>query len=357
MAEQMSSRERMLAAINHQPLDRVPTDIWATPEVWQKLQDHFKTDQAGVIEALGIDYIANPGPAYIGPPLPEIAPYDFYKIWGIATRKVDYGTGAYDEICHYPMAKIETIDDLKDFPWPQAEWFDFKGLAPEVKRLRQKHVVRIGYMAPFFLHTLTRGMEAAMMDPYRDPDFTHYLVGRISDYTLDYHRRLFEACAEHADLAEVTDDLGSQTGPLMSMEIFREFYKPHMQKMIDLSKEFGLKVFHHDDGGIRPFIPELIEMGVDVLNPIQAYCPGMEMTALKQDFGDTLCFHSAVDNQKVIPFGTPEDVRAEVRKCIDALASDKTGYICAPCHNLQPVTPVENIIALFDEARCYGQFD
>jgi len=154
----------------------------------------------------------------------------------------------------------------------------------------------------------------------------------------------------------VTDDFGTQTGPMISLKVFREFYRPHMQRFIDLAHGFGIKVFHHDDGSIRTFIPDLIEMGIDILNPVQWTCPGMELERLKRDFGKDLCFHGGIDNQHVLPFGTLEEVRAEVRHNIDALCSDQTGYILAPCHNIQPITPVKNIIAMYDEAWKYGKF-
>jgi uroporphyrinogen decarboxylase len=96
-------------------------------------------------------------------------------------------------------------------------------------------------------------------------------------------------------------------------------------------------------------------MGIEILNPVQSACPGMEMNGLKRDFGDKLCFHGGMDNQEVLPFGTPDDVRAAVREAIDALASNGTGYILAPCHNIQAVTPLENIIAMYDEAWRYGK--
>ena len=166
---------------------------------------------------------------------------------------------------------------------------------------------------------------------------------------------MFETCDGLIDVAQVTDDLGTQTGPLISLEIYREFYAPHHQSFIELCHEFGIKVFHHDDGSIRPFLPDLVEMGIDILNPVQWTCTDMDMTDLKRDFGNRICFHGAVDNQRALPFGTTEEVRAEVRHCIDALSSDGTGYILAPCHNIQPNTPIENILAMFDEAQAYGR--
>jgi uroporphyrinogen decarboxylase len=194
------------------------------------------------------------------------------------------------------------------------------------------------------------------MDPLIEPEFTHHLLERMCDFIYRYHRRMFEACEGLMDLAEVADDYGMQTGPMISLGTFRTFYKPHVQRFIDLAHEFGMKVFHHDDGAIRAFLPDLVEMGMNVLNPIQWRCPGMEAEGLKRDFGRALTFHGGVDNQQTLPFGSVEDVRAEVRQLIDTLACDKTGYILAPCHNIQAVTPVENIVAMYDEAWQYGKF-
>jgi uroporphyrinogen decarboxylase len=209
-------------------------------------------------------------------------------------------------------------------------------------------------MAPFYFHNLLRGLEQSLLDPLLEPELTHEIVTRISDFFYEYHRRVFEACEGLIDVAQVTDDLGSQTGPLISMDLYREFYAPQHKRFIDLCHNFGIKVFHHDDGSCRLFLPLLVEMGIDILNPIQWTCPGMDMESLKAEFGRKICFHGAVENQRILPFGTPDEVRAEVRHCLDALASDGTGYILAPCHNLQVNTPVENIIALYDEAWRYG---
>jgi uroporphyrinogen decarboxylase len=125
--------------------------------------------------------------------------------------------------------------------------------------------------------------------------------------------------------------------------------------MADLARSHGIHVFYHTDGAARDIIPDLLTVtGIEVLNPIQWRCPGMDMGELKAEFGSQICFHGAIDNQQTLPFGTPEEVRAEVRRCIDTLAADGTGYILAPCHNIQAVSPVENIIAMYDEAWHYG---
>lgn len=348
----MNSRERMLAAINHQPVDRIPTDIWATPEVFAKLHAHFGGG-ADVCKALHIDGMAGLVPDYIGPALPP-GP-TLYGIFGIETKSVAHEGGAYDEQSVFPLADASSLDDLARFAWPPADLFDYSGLRVKAGAARQQQVVFCGYMAPFYFHNQLRGLELSLTDPLMDPEFAHELIRRISDFFYDYHRRMFEACEGLIDIAQVTDDLGCQTGPLIGLDMYREFYAPQHKRFIDLCHEFGIKVFHHDDGGIRPFLPELIGMGIDILNPVQWTCPGMDRVELKSEFGRRVCFHGAVENQRILPFGTPEEVRAEVRECIDTLASDGTGYILASCHNLQVNTPIENILAMYDEAYHYGK--
>jgi uroporphyrinogen decarboxylase len=354
-SEEMNARERVLAAINRQPLDRIPTDIWATPEVWASLCSHFGSETQ-VYAELHIDGMRSIGPQYIGPALPATPADESVDFWGIRRRWVHHAGGKYDEQYFYPLASAQSIDDLDAYPWPSADWFDYSQMRAQAVAARRTHVVKCGYMAPFYYHNLLRGLEQSLIDPLDDPEFTHALLQRISNFFYEHHRRMFETCDGLIDVAEVTDDLGSQRGPLISPRLYQEFYADHHKRFIDLCHEFGVKVFHHDDGAIRPFLPLLVEMGIDILNPVQWTCPGMDMVELKQTFGSKICFHGAIDNQHVMPFGTTDEVRAEVRHCIDALASDKTGYILAPCHNLQGHTPLANIIAMYDEAWRYGRF-
>ena len=352
---EMTARERVLAAMNLEPVDRVPTDIWAVAEVWETLKDHLG-DDVDIRDALHIDGMGGVGAEYVGPPLPKVPEDEIVDFWGLRYRSVPYETGVYYEQSVWPLKDATTIDDLEGYEWPGVDWFDYSKMRQAAIAAREKQVVMCGYMAVFYTHNLLRGLEQSLLDPHDDPEFTHHLLNRISDFLYEYHRRMFEACDGLVDVAQVTDDYGSQTGPLIGLEAFRTFYRPHMERFIGLCREHSIKVFHHDDGAIRPFLPDFVEMGIEILNPIQHRLPGMDMEGLKRDFGDRLCFHGAIDNQEVLPFGTPEDVRAAVRTAIDALASDGTGYILAPCHNIQANTPVENIIAMYDESWRYGKF-
>jgi len=145
----MNSRERILAAINRQPIDRIPTDIWATPEVFTKLRAHFGSD-ADMMVALHIDGFASAAPDYIGPPLPKVPGGESVDYWGIRTKRVAYGTGVYDEQSYCPLADAETVDDLDAYAWPQVSWFDFSHMVPALQKARTTKVTKCGYMAPFY---------------------------------------------------------------------------------------------------------------------------------------------------------------------------------------------------------------
>ena len=373
----MNHRERIMAAIRHQPVDRVPTDIWMTVEVQDKLSEYLglyslqnsSGGQPGlcggglkynlahtrqIFERLGIDGILNIAPDYIGPALPKLPGYTINE-WGIVTRPQVYDTGVYDEIFRNPLAEAETIADLEAYAWPDPEWYDYDGLREKVKECEDRAIC-LGYTAIFYYHNLLRGLELSLMDPILRPEFTYYLVKRLSETFYEYHRRCFQAVKGKVDITQVTDDFGGQFGLLINPKIFDEFYRPYIQRAIDQAKSYELLVFHHDDGDVRKLLPRLTSMGIDVLNPVQWRCGNWDLVELKREYGTRLCFHSAVDNQQTLPFGTPEEVQTEVRYLIDTLASDRTGFILGPCHNLQAITPVKNILAMYEAAQEYGKF-
>jgi uroporphyrinogen decarboxylase len=181
------------------------------------------------------------------------------------------------------------------------------------------------------------------------------MLDRITKSCWEYANRFFEAGKGKIHLTQVTDDFGSQHDLMISVDCYRRWFKPLQKRFIDLAHQAGALVMHHDDGAIRRIIPDLIEVGVDMLNPIQHVCPGMGMAGLKRDFGGSLSFHGGVDNQDVLPHGSVEDVRREVRDCMGLLGAGG-GYILAPCHNIQPVTPTENIIAMYETAWAEGRY-
>ncbi len=341
----MSPKERWLAVLERKPVDRVPCDIWATPEIVQKLCEHFSCDDYWqVTDKLGIDRPYHIGGKYVGPELAKNT-----NIWGVKFRTIDYGTGEYSEVEYAPLADVKTIRELEEYPWPSADWFDYSDVKKQIEE-HQHRPIQAGHIEPFLLYCYLRGMEQAMMDLIEAPEFVEYVFDKIFDFEIKGLERILEQADDSIDIALTAEDLGSQTGPMLSLEHFKQFWKPRFKKYISLAKQVNAHIFYHTDGAARVFIPDLIDMGVEILNPIQANCPGMEREGLKKDFGDKLVFHGSVDNQRVLPFGSVEDVRKEVIDCFDTLGLGG-GYICAPCHNIQPNTPIENILVMYETIK------
>jgi len=345
----MNSKERILSAINHEKVDRIPSDYWATSEVTNKLMKYFNINsEMKLWDKLHIDKIVGVSPEYIGPSIEQDSDY-----WGVRYKAQEYDKGAYQEMVFQPLANLNTIEEIEAYyTFPRADWFDFSNIADKCKKFPD-NAIMAGYMAPFYMYNNIRGLEQSLIDLAINKELAHYIINRICRFLYKYHERLFEAGRGLIDITQVTDDFGTQENLMISTEMFDEFFKPHYEKFIKLAKNFKIKVFHHDDGAIKLLIPRLIQLGIDVLNPIQWRCPGMEIENLKREFGKSLCFHGAIDNQQILPFGTPNDVENEVIRCIDILASDKTGYIVAPCHNIQPNTPIENIITMYNTISHY----
>ena len=338
----MNSRERWRAVIKRKPVDRLPCDIWATDEVIEMLCKELGcNDQWQVFDKLQIDAPYKVEPRYIGPELEADC-----DIWGVKFREVDYGTGKYDEAVKHPLANAKTVKDIEAHNWPSADWFDYSDVKNQIERHKSRPI-RAGYIEPFLFYCYMRGMEQAMMDMVICPDMVECAFDRMFKFATKQFKRILEAADGQIDITVPAEDLGSQTGPLFSPEHFRRFHKPRFKKYIDLAKQAGVFAFYHTDGAARTFIPDLIGMGIDILNPIQWRCPGMERKGLKKDFGEQLTFHGGVDNQEILPFGTPQEVRDEVIRCFETLGIGG-GYICAPCHNIQPNTPVKNILEMYE---------
>jgi uroporphyrinogen decarboxylase len=339
----MTSRERWLAVLRRQKPDRVPTDYWTTDEAKEKLKRHLRVaEDVEIFTRLHIDRKLLADPAYVGPKVPEGADY-----FGCRFQDMNYGTGKYRECVYNPLAQFTSVAEIeKGYRWPSADWFDYAGLRAGLTGW-ETQPVQGGLSEPFLTYADLRGREQALMDLVINPEIVHYCLDKL--YTLAYEktRRIYEAIPGVVTHGYVAEDMGSQEDLVYSPAQIREFFIPWMKKMAKLMHDAGVFVFHHSDGAIRKIIPDMIEVGIDVLNPIQWRCRGMEREGLKRDFGDKLIFHGGVDNQQTLPFGSVEEVRAEVRENLEIFG---TGYILAPCHNIQAVSPAENIVALYETA-------
>jgi len=341
--ETMTPKERWLAVLQRRPVDRLPMDYWGTAEATEALMAYLNVDDTRTMyEALNIDLLVTVGPEYVGPPL-----VDDKDMYGRRFKIVRYETGVYSECIEHPLAHFESVEEIEAaYTWPTADWFDYSGIPAQVEGL-DDYPVRGGGSEPFLTYCQLRGLEQAYMDLIINPDIVHYCLDQLFDFCYQNTLRIYEAIPSRVNVSYVAEDMGSQESLLFSPKQIRTFLIPRMKRMIDLAHGAGAFVFYHSDGAVRKIIPDMIEAGIDVLNPIQWRCKGMEREGLQRDFGDQVIFHGGVDNQQTLPFGTVEDVREEVRTNIEVLGASG-GYIIAPCHNIQANTPPENIVAMYE---------
>lgn len=346
--ETMTPCERWLAVLKRKTPDRVPMDYWATPEANQKLMEHLNCNFDEMLRRLHIDTLLFVAGRYIGPP-----PKEGEDIWGIKHRQVDYGTGSYTEVVNAPLAQYNSADEIEaNYTWPNPDHWDYSHI-PEAIKGQEHRPIRGGGSEPFLFYKILRGEEQAFMDLVLNPEIVHYCLDKLYEIAYQDTLRIFETIPGKVMITYVAEDLGGQETLMYSPKQIREFLLPRMKRMADLTKQNGSYVFHHSDGAIRSILPDLIDTGIEILNPIQWRCVGMEREGLKRDFGDKLIFHGGVDNQYTLPFGTVDEVRQEV---IDnyRILGDGGGYILAPCHNIQSVGPAENIVAMYETGYEYG---
>ncbi|MGE5221467.1 MAG: uroporphyrinogen decarboxylase family protein [Omnitrophica WOR_2 bacterium] len=341
--ESMTPRERWQAVLERRLPDRVPMDYWSTPEVTEKLMAHLGcSSREDMLKRLHVDFVVGVGPRYIGPAIPKGT-----DVYGIHYRDMSYGEGTYAEVVENPLAQYHSVEQIERcYTWPELDWWDYGDIPNQLKGF-EEYPMRGGGSEPFLIYKDLRGHEQALMDLVENPEIVHYCLGKLFDLAYQDTARIFEALPGKVTYSYVAEDLGGQNTLLFSPAHIREYLFPHMRRMITLIHQAGVKVFHHNDGNITKILPELVDLGIDILNPIQWRAMGVDRAGLKQQYGQRLIFHGGVDNQYTLPFGTSAEVRQEVAVNLQVLGRGG-GYILAPCHNIQPVTPIENILEMYE---------
>jgi uroporphyrinogen decarboxylase len=349
--ESMTPRERWLAVLSGTKPDRVPLDYWGTPEATQRVMATLAcASEREMAKKLHIDRPLGVAPSYVGPPIKS-----GYDMYGCRYRDVDYGSGVYAECVYHPLAEYNTVEEIERYyTWPTADWFDYAVIPAQLEG-QEEFPIRGGGSEPFLTYAHLRGQEQAYMDLVLNPELVHYCLGILFDLSYENTRRIYEQIPGKVTFSYVAEDLGGQENLLFSPQAIKEFLLPGMKRMIDLVHEAGAYAFCHSDGAIKKIIPDLIGIGIDILNPIQWRCRGMDRAELKREFGQDLVFHGGMDNQQTLAFGSVEEVRQEVITNIQVLG-EGGGYILAPCHNIQAISPPENVVAMYETAREYGQY-
>jgi uroporphyrinogen decarboxylase len=383
----ISPRERLLAALDHREPDRVPFDLGSTYTTtihhvaYTRLRRHLGLPGDGTVldirqglaridhdirDLLGVDaaIVASngPDPARWQLLIREIGEYrEFVDEFGMTWRSPREG-GLYFDLAGSPLAGDITVADIESYPWPDPrEVYRFTGMRERARHVREHEqravVVRGLTTGVFELAQWMRGHEQFFMDMLVAPAIAEALLDKALELKLGYWEVVL---AELGDLVDVTydsDDYGTQRALITSPDTWRRMIKPRIARLnAYIHANSGARTFLHSCGAIRPIIPDLIEAGVDALNPIQVSADGMDPAAIKRDFGgDLTLWGGGVDTQHTLPAGSPAQVRDEVRRHLDALMPGG-GFVFTAVHNIQADVPPENIVAMWEALREHGAY-
>ncbi|NLS97307.1 MAG: hypothetical protein GXX96_34645 [Planctomycetaceae bacterium] len=382
--ETMTSRQRLLTALNHEQPDRVPIDLGGNQTGIHKFAYRALLDHLGIADELTImdqvQQLAKPCEAllqrlhvdtrYIAAGAAETFDgrirtaerngrtwYDLTDEFGV-TWSMPSDQPLYMDISYHPLADA-TIKDIRHYPFPKGDDPSrFKGLRERALHLRENTpyavvsgISGVVYETCWYL----RGLETWFMDMVSQPEFCAALLDQTLKFWMDWFRLFLDEVGDLVDVIMIGDDLAGQTGPLFRPTVYRELVKPRQQRLAQcIRSRTEAKIWYHTCGACTEYIPDLMENGVDILNPVQISAAGMEPSGLKARFGEQLTFWGgAIDAQHVLPSATPEKVRDDVRRNLEAFMPGG-GYVFNNVHNIQAGVPPENVLALYDAAYEFG---
>ena len=352
----MNSLERIIAASERRKPDRPATSLRCTPEAWEKLQKHLGVNSPNaVLDTLDIDLRWIPL-SFIGPEERSAVPLgsEGTDFWGCHIRKAENDFNTYFEFDYHPLKNAESVEDVENHSWPELEWWDFSAVPEAIDAVNQKDRRANMFFAGGAFETpwYMRGFENFMLDLYQHPDIVEAICSKVQKYYLDRALRVLESAGGKIDIIGSGGDIGGERGLLLHPEVWRSQIKPYTARLISTFKGMGLKTFYHSCGSIVPVIDDLVQVGLDILDPIQITAAGMLPEELYPRFGDRLCFHGAIDEVNLLPRAAPSEVYRETKRMIDILGK-KGGYIVTPSHQVQGDTPPENIVAVYEAVRDY----
>ncbi|MCD6123458.1 MAG: hypothetical protein J7K04_16620 [Spirochaetales bacterium] len=350
----MTPKKRVLTALHHSEPDRVPFMYRDIPEVRKRLLKELKlkTDDE-LFEYLGIDFRWIK-PKYIGPQLENEETGHIKDIWGVEYKYTKFNevSGYWNEINH-PLKDVTDPKALDDWQWPKLAWWDFSDLKADALKYSNYAIMTYpNYCSPGILQSPIQpliGIERSFTDMYIYPDFYEALIRKILEFQIPFIDKLLSSADDLIDFFRIGDDFGSQEGLLISIDMFDRFFKPAFKAMVDVAKEHHAYYYQHSCGSVADLIPSLLDIGLDVLDPIQVKAAGMEPAKLKEKYGDILCFSGGVDEQELLPKGTPEEVHDGVLQLLNIMAPEG-GFFIGSTHNFQVDIPTENIIAMYKAA-------
>lgn len=347
----MTGKERIRKALMREKTDRTPAHFNATPYVWENLQKHLGlSNNEAVLQHLQIDTrdcnLGSPNaPKYEKRYINE-TDYEIEGAWGGMSRAVWSGIEYNSTSIEWPLEGTEDPDDVdKKVRWPQPSWFDYSKITRDVETHGDKAII-VGHWGPFQTCTSLRREDQLYMDMAINPEFAKKLFDRMHQFQMWHYKNMFEAGKGKIDILRTHDDYGTQISTLFSIDMWRDYFAENTRELVELAHKYGAFFWQHSCGCIPTIIPELINCGIDAIEPIQPVA-GMEPETLKEKFGGKVTFVGGIDTQHLLPFAKPEEVRETVRRYVKVLGSTN-GYILYPSQAWESCVPVENIIATYD---------
>ena len=386
----MTPRDRVLAALDHEEPDRIPLDLGGGEstfniDVYRDVLRHLGLSEEIMCISQGVALPSEPvlkrfqiDTRYLYPSIKAINPNpppEEVDAWGVRRKLLGY----YYEIAPggHPLAKVKGAEELRDYPWPKPAQligasFSASGgnrsgtpaeqIVEDMVR-RGKALAERDYAVVFpygpiggsFAYSMwLRGFQAFFGDLVLRPKIADGIMQKVTELLVKTIQDYVRPLRDYVDIVFFGDDLGTQVGPMISPHMYRKHVKPHHRRIVEAFRNATrAKVILHTDGTVSPFIDDIAEIGVTGINPVQVSAKDMNTKDLKARFGDKIAFWGAIDTQSVLPFGTEQKVRAEVRRRIDDLGV-RGGYVLTSVHNMIPPTPARNVVAMFDEGIRYG---
>lgn len=352
----MTLRERLVTAMRREVPDRVPAELWFTPALADLFKQKTGADdpyEYWGFEERTISFRSPAVKADYSPYYPERLPSGS-EIDDFGKAQVPANYFHFTGLVH-PLRRARTLKEIEQYPLPEYSRPEcWQHLLPEVETLHERGIAAHGLMGCtiFEVSWGIRSMEELLMDIMTQPEFARVLLDRITEL------RVFQAGAfarAGVDILRTGDDIGSQKGMIMSPGVWREWFKPRLARVIDAAREVkpDILIWYHSDGDCSAVIPELIEIGIDILNPVQPEC--LDPADIKRQYGDRLSFSGTIGTQSTMPFGTPQEVESTIKKRIETVGVGG-GLLLAPTHVLEPDVPWENILAFIEAVDRYGWY-
>lgn len=355
----MTSKERVLATFARTEPDRVPINYSGNPGINARMIAHFglaEGDHAGLIEGLGVDF-RGVGAGYVGPELHEQVPdRRVDPLWGWHTRLVEHTAGDYWDYCDFPLRDADE-ETIANWPMPSPDDFDTSHMtaACEANAQYAVHVGGAGLACIMNTAGMLRSMDCMFIDLALDEPAGLLLIDRMLEVQLEKTRRELEAAGGKVDFMWMGEDLGTQRGPLISMETYQKHIKPRHKPFFDLARAYGIHTVLHTCGSSSWSYPDYIEMGLTVADTLQPEAVDMSPAYLKETFGDRLAFQGCISTAGELAFGTVEDVKRVVAETLEIMMPGG-GYCLAPTHQIQDNSPTENVVAMYETAHDVGRY-